>query len=161
MSTPRRSFRERWLLGRILWAEYRRRNARALRLLGRLEALGPLKLHERALKAKLLLLTGEPERAHDLFVDVRDQAAVRGDAVGDYIRRYAEFWHAHIRWDPFNARAARRAADQIECDPRLKRLLWIYPDAPDPLDLEFDGGVDANPPGPEAFRKRSSRPEGE
>ena len=154
--TDRPPFRERWLFTRILTAQLLRRYGKALRLFERLEALRPLKLHERGLKALLLLFAGEPERAHDLFVEVRQEAVARGDVRGDYIRRYADYWLAHIRWDPFNAGAARRAASSIDCNPRLKRLLPIYPEAPDPLDLEFDAWMRANPPKEGDLRKRSS-----
>lgn len=152
--SDRLPFRQRWLFARAVWAESRRLYAKALRLLDQLETLRPLRLHERALKALLLLRAGEPERAHDLFLEVREEAAARGDPEGDYIRRYADFWHAHIRWDPFNAGEARRAAAAIDCPPRLKRLLWIYPEEPDPLDVEFDEWVNANAPSGADLRKR-------
>ena len=152
--TDRPPFRERWLFARILMADLRRRDAKAVRLLEQLEALRPLKLHERTLKARLLLFAGEPERAHDLFLEVRQESAARGDATGDYIRRYADFWHAHIRWDPFNAREARRAAADIDCSPRLKRLLWIPKEAPDPLNEEFDAWIKANAPRESDLRKQ-------
>ena len=152
--TDRPPFRERWLFARIVMADLRRRDAKGLRLFDQLEAMRPLTLHERALKARLLLFAGEPERAHDLFLDVRQEGAARGDAAGDYIRRYADFWHAHIRWDPFNAGEARRAAAAIDCDSRLKRLLWIPREVPDPLDREFDAWMKVNAPKEGDLRKR-------
>ncbi len=154
---PRPNFRYAWLAARMFWQEYKDRPDRALPLLLAMEERRPLTLMLRALKAKLLLSTGEPELAHDLFLDVREAARERDDPETRYIRHFAQAWLARIRWDPFNASEQDRAAAKVDCRRSLKSLLWLpAPDQPDPLDLEFDAWIEANPPMEDDLKKRSA-----
>ena len=138
-----------------IWAQGRRRYRDALQRLERLERLRPLDLREKALNAMLLLQAGEPERSHDLFLEVREAAKSRDDAEHLYLLHHAQAWLAYIRFDPFDAREQERKAAAIDCSPRLKRTLWVGdPDRPDPLDEEFDAWIKANPPTGEDLRKR-------
>jgi hypothetical protein len=149
------SFRERWLYAGAAWAESSGRYDKALARIEELEALQPLDLAKQAFKAMLLLRNGEPERSHDLFLKVREEAKNLSDPKHQYIRHYAQAWLAHIRSDPFSTRREERKAAEIDCHPRLKRLLWLpSPDRPDPLDQEFDAWMKANAPTEDDLRKR-------
>ena len=151
----KRPWRERWLLAGAIWAERRRRYGAALQRLERLERLRPLDLREKALKAMLLLQAGEPERSHDLFLEVREAARGRDGAEHLYLLHHALAWLAYIRSDPFDAREQERKAAAIDCSPQLKRTLWLGDsDRPGPLDDAFDAWIKANPPTDEDLRKR-------
>ncbi len=147
--------RERLLTAGMYWAEYRRRYAMAMARLEKLEARRPLDVREQAFKAYLLLRTMQPDEAHILFARVHDQVRGRTDAEGRYLAHYALYWLGLIREDPFKAREQSREARKVECEPRLKRQLWVGNwDAQDPLDAEFDAWIGANPPPEEGLRKR-------
>ena len=153
----KRPFRERWLIAVMYWAESGRRYEKAMDRLEELEGRRPLEMSEQAFKAYLLLRTMKPDAAHDLFLRVRDLVKDRPDPESQYLTRYAQYWLAMIRWDPFNARQESREALRIECKPRLKRQLWVGKwDDQYPLDAEFDAWMKANAPGEADLRKRAS-----
>ena len=148
------TFQERRLAAGIVWAK-RGNPAKALQRLERLESMRPIPLRYRALKGEFLIRIGEPERAHDLLLEVRDAVKEREDPESAYIRHYVQAWLARIRFDPFNTREQERKAAAVPCEPRLKRFLWLPSgEEIDRMDAEFDAWMKKNTPKGEDLRKR-------
>lgn len=155
----KRTFHERWHRAWAMVAERRRRPAKARRRLEKLAAIRPLGLDEMAFTALLHLRSDEPERAYDLFMEVREALKGREGHGADYVRRYVLSWLCAVRFDPFNAAAHDRAAAKIQCSRELKAFLWMPSGEPhsDALDAEFDKWMKANHPSEEDLRRRPAR----
>jgi hypothetical protein len=153
---PKPTFRERWLAARVATAKWNK-PAKALELVEKLEAIRPVPvpLRFQALKGELLVRAGEPERAHDLLLQVREATKDRTDPESQYTRHFAQAWLARIRFDPFNFREQERKAAAIPCDPYLKRFLWLPSgEEIDPTDAGFDAWIKKNPPKEDDLQKR-------
>lgn len=142
-----------WFWVKALEAERNDQFEEALKLVEKSEELFPPKPSHCAFKAMLLVRTGDPEKAHKIFADVRQSLKSKEDADSRYIRRYVQSWLATLRTDPFQANYEHREAAKINCRPALKRWLWMPGEPPrDPHDSEFDAWMKAHCP--EELRQR-------
>ena len=121
------SFRNRL---RSVYAEFARFQAsrknikKALKWVGKMEAIKPLEPFERAFKATLLLINGDPSLAEKIYLDIVSNS---GKNSGDdaYIVAYAQFMLNEIRGELENAQIFRKRALACDCRPVVRRFLSV------------------------------------
>ena len=113
-----------------LWTRARNRSAAgdvaaALVYVQKLEARSPLKAHERAFKAGVLLRLGQYSEAEKLFSDVAAATIEPRDENERYVNLYANFVLADMRGNDQLVEILKAKAQRINCRPIFRRRLPI------------------------------------